>query len=129
MIQWVNLQFYFKEPDRDLTAAAFPSFLHQKSMSVAALNPYISPDSPKPNNTLSIYFGRHIPEAPKVKESIMLLMQEITRLIPASTIAGEATDTNHNYRERETSVNFPHTEPACDWFSTQISKRVLLSYL
>lgn len=56
-------------------------------------------------------------------------MQEIPLLITANTKAGEAADTNHNYRERETSVNFPHTEPACDWFSTQISKRVLLSYL
>lgn len=27
------------------------------------------------------------------------------------------------------SVNFPRSQPACDWFSTQIFKRVLLSYL
>lgn len=56
-------------------------------------------------------------------------MQEIPFLITANTKAGEATDTEHDYRERETSVNFPHTEPACDWFSAQISKRVLLPYL
>lgn len=56
-------------------------------------------------------------------------MQEIPFLIIPNTKAGEATDINHNYRERETSVNFPHTELASDWFSTQISKRVLLSYL
>ncbi len=70
-----------------------------------------------------------MPEAPKVKESIIFPTQEPTPppLITANAIAGEAADTNHNHRE--TSVNFPHTEPACDWFSTQISKRVLLSYL
>lgn len=72
---------------------------------------------------------RHTPVVPKVRESIILPIQEIPLLITANTTAGEATDANRNYRERETSVNFPCTEPACDWFSTQISKRVLLSYL
>lgn len=56
-------------------------------------------------------------------------MQEIPLVIRANTKAREATSTDRNYTERETSVNFPHTEPACDWFSTQISKRVLLFYL
>lgn len=56
-------------------------------------------------------------------------MQEIPLVMRANTKAGEATDTNHNYTERESSVNFPHSQPGCDWFSTQISKRVLLSYL
>lgn len=57
-------------------------------------------------------------------------MQEIPFLIRANTKAEErATNSNHSNMERETSVNLPNTEPVCDWFSTQISKRVLLSYL
>lgn len=55
-----------------------------------------------------------MPEVPKVRESIILLMQEISPQITANTKAGEATDINHNYTLRETSVNFPRTEPASD---------------
>lgn len=88
---------------------------------MAALNLHIMPHSLKSNGALYIYLCRHIPEAPKVAESIVFLIQEIPSfLITANSRAGEATYTNRKYRDREKPqptfptlnqpvIDFPHT--------------------
>lgn len=62
---------------------------------------------------LYVYLCQQTADMHKVSKGIV--MHTPLLLLTEETIkAAKTTDIKHNYIQRETSVNFPHTEPVCD---------------
>lgn len=81
---------------------------------MAALNLTTMPHSLKSNSspsTLYLFVQTHTRGGQGQRR---YLFADARNPLSDNTKAGEATDINHNYSERETSVNFPHTELASD---------------
>ena len=74
------------------------------------------PHSPKSNSSpyaLRLFVQTHIRDAQGQRRYHLADVRNPLQTT-ANTKAGESTDMNHNYTQRETSVNFAHAEATSD---------------